>query len=58
MPRPHTDNPAVRESFSIRLEHQARIARLVEWLGVNKSIVAQRALDCLYEAEAPKHPEA
>lgn len=54
MPRPHTDNPAVRYSFSIRLEHVRKIQQLMEWTGENKSNVAQMAIECLYAAESAK----
>ena len=41
-------------SFSLRMEHVAKVTQLTEWLGVRKSVVAQRAIECLYEAENVK----
>lgn len=49
------ETTALSVSFSLRLEHVAKVSQLVEWLGENKSVVAQRAIETLYQNEAAKH---
>lgn len=45
-------------TFSLRLSHIAMVSQLTEWLGINRSAVAQQAIECLYREECDKRPKA